>query len=62
MPDSTQTVARFLPTTYTLDALHKLMLWGSTDGLWADVAVLAVVALICIVLGTVALSRVRVEW
>lgn len=62
MPDSTQTVSRFLPTTYTLDALHKLMLWGSTDGLWTDVAVLAVVALACIVLGTAALSRVRVEW
>lgn len=62
MPDSTQAVSRFLPTTYTLDALHKLMLWGATDGLWTNVAVLAVVALVCVVLGTVALSRVRVEW
>lgn len=62
MPDSTQTAARFLPTTYTLDALHKLMLWGSTDGLWTDVTVLTVVALICITVGTIALSRVRTEW
>ena len=57
LPEWLQTLSSFIPMRYAIDGMRQALFYSTLDGVAKDIAVLYLTALLCTVLGSIAVRR-----